>query len=340
MAVGQGRSSGQGVKLLYIRDYLRANTNKDHAKNANKICDFLATKGIEASPKTIYNDIFRLQVDFGEPIEYSAKQRGYYITKPLFEPYELRLIVDSIQSSKFITQSEARSITAKIKEFADVYTKDSLNRTAYVSNRVRSKNDSVVKDVDRIHYAILNNLKIGFRYFHYTPNKQNPKKYSKKGELFVVSPYAFHWDNGNYYLYAYVSEKEGFRSFRVDRMEAITEPIYEDREGADLFRAEHLTQREAKVFQMYHGEKHNVKMRFINRFADAVIDQFGKDIIMIPDGDNHFTVNALIEISPPFFAWISTFGRGVKIISPKPVVEEMKKFIEKVSDMYKDEGEG
>lgn len=147
MAVGQGRSSGQGVKLLYIRDYLRANTNKDHAKNANKICDFLATKGIEASPKTIYNDIFRLQVDFGEPIEYSAKQRGYYITKPLFEPYELRLIVDSIQSSKFITQSEARLITAKIKEFADVYTKDSLNRTAYVSNRVRNKNDSVVKDV-------------------------------------------------------------------------------------------------------------------------------------------------------------------------------------------------
>ena len=122
MAKGQGRSSGQGVKLLYIRDYLRANTNKDHAKNANKICDFLATKGIEASPKTIYNDIFRLQVDFGEPIEYSAKQRGYYITKPLFEPYELRLIVDSIQSSKFITQSEARLITAKIKEFADVYT--------------------------------------------------------------------------------------------------------------------------------------------------------------------------------------------------------------------------
>ncbi len=340
MAEGQGRSSGQGVKLLYIRDYLRTNTNKDNPKNAGKICKYLATKGISASPKTIYNDIFRLQVDFGEPIEYSAKGRGYYITEPQFEPYELRLIVDSIQSSKFITQTEAQSITAKIKEFADVYTKDSLNRNAYVSNRVRSKNESVVKDSDKIHRAIANNMKIGFRYFHYTPNRQNPKKYSKSGNLFIVSPFAFHWDNGNYYLYAYVSEKEGFRSFRVDRMEAITEPIPENREGIELFKAEHLTQTEAKVFQMFHGEKYNVRMRFINRFADAVIDQFGKDVIIIPDGDNHFTVSALIEISPPFFAWISTFGKGAKIMGPPPVVEEMKEFVRKVSDMYKDDSEG
>ncbi len=340
MAKGQGRSSGQGVKLLYIRDYLRANTDKEHAKNAKEICKFLASKGIEAKPKTIYNDIVRLTYDFNEPIEYNAKLRGYHITKPKFEPYELRLIVDSIQASKFITQEEARSITAKIKDFADVYTKDSLNRTAYVSNRVRSKNESVVKDVDKIHLAISLNMKIGFMYFHYTPNKQNPKKYSKKGELYIVSPFAFHWDNGNYYLYAYLSEKEGFRSFRVDRMEKITSPIPEDREGAEQFRAEHLTNREAKVFQMYHGEKYTVRMRFINRFADAVIDQFGKDVIIIPDGEKHFIINPLVEISPPFFAWISTFGRGAKILSPQPVVEEIKKFIEKVSDMYKDEGEG
>ena len=340
MAKGQGRSSGQGVKLLYIRDYLRANTDKDHAKNAEKICQFLASKGIDAKPKTIYNDIVRLHIDFGEPIEYNAKLRGYHITKPKFEPYELRLIVDSIQSSKFITQEEAKSITAKIKDFADVYTKDSLNRTAYVSNRVRSKNDSVVKDVDKIHLAISQNMKVGFRYFHYTPDKQNPKKYSKKGELYIVSPFAFHWDNGNYYLYAYLSEDEGFRSFRVDRMEKITNPILEEREGAELFKAEHLTHREAKVFQMYHGEKYTVRMRFINRFADAVVDQFGKDVIIIPDGDKHFIINPLIEISPPFFAWISTFGRGAKILSPQPVVEKMKEFIEKVSDMYKDEGEG
>ena len=123
-------------------------------------------------------------------------------------------------------------------------------------------------------------------------------------------------------------------------MEAITNPITEDREGVDLFKAEHLTKTEAKVFQMYHGEKYNVKIRFINRFADAVIDQFGKDIMMIPDGDKHFTINQLIEISPPFFAWISTFGRGVKILSPQPAIEGMRDYIQKVADMYSEEGEG
>ena len=123
-----GRSSGQGVKLLYIRDFLYANATKEHPQNANRIQDFLMTKDIEASTKTIYNDIVRLRDDFGVPIVYDAKRWGYYITQPQFEPYELRLMVDSIQSSKFITQTEARTISHKIVKLADVYTKESLNR--------------------------------------------------------------------------------------------------------------------------------------------------------------------------------------------------------------------
>ncbi len=331
----------QGVKLLYIRDYLRKYTDMEHGKKADEICKYLATKGITASRKTIFNDIVRLQYDFGEPIEYSAKLRGYHITKPLFEPYELRLIIDSIQSSKFITRSEVQSITRKIKDFSDVYSKESLDRKAYVENRVRSMNDSVVKDSDKIHLAISKNRKIGFKYCHFSPNKKNPKTYSKNGELYIVSPMALHWDNGNYYLYAYDSEKQDFRSFRVDRMENITNPIDEAREGVEEFgkRKKQLELRDCKVFGMYHGKQYNVRMRFINHLADAVIDQFGKDLVFVPVDDNHFKVTLPVEISPPFFAWVATFGRGAKILHPAEVVDEMKKFIEKVSDMYKDEGE-
>jgi predicted DNA-binding transcriptional regulator YafY len=339
MAVGQGRSSGQGVKLLYIRDYLRANTDKDHAKNAEKICKFLASKGIDAKPKTIYNDIVRLREDFAVPVEYNASKWGYYITTPEFEPHELRLMVDSIQASKFITQTEARTISQKIVKLADVYIKESLTRNAYVSDRVRSKNDSVVKDSGRIHRAIAENRKIGFRYYHYTPNKQNPKQYSKKGNLYIVSPYALLWDGGNYYLYAYITEKDEFRTFRVDRMEAITRPLADKRDGADAFKAEALTSQEYKVFQQYHGEKAKVKIRFINRLADAVIDQFGKDTVLVPVDDDHFCAILPVELSPPFCAWVATFGRGAKILAPEAAITEMRKFIEKVSDMYKDDGE-
>ena len=333
-----GRSSGQGVKLLYIRDYLYTHATKEHPKNATHIKNFLATKGIEAHEKTIYNDILRLQTDFNVPIEYDAKRWGYYITQPQFEPYELRLMVDSIQSSKFITQKEANTITQKISGLADIYTKESLNRHAYVSGRVRSRNDSVVKDADRIHSAIAQNRKISFRYFHYTPNKDNPKRYSKSGNVYVVSPYALLWDNGNYYLYAY-TDKGNFRTFRIDRMENISHPLLAERDGEKEFKASQITSQEYKVFQMYHGDQMKVRVRFSNHLADAVIDQFGKSVLLIPDGEKHFVATLPVEISPPFFAWISTFGRGAQIQHPATAVEKMREFIGKLTDMYNDEGE-
>ena len=338
MAKGQGRSSGQGVKLLYIQDFLYKHATKEHPQNANHICDYLMTKGIDASVKTIYNDILRLQIDFGVPVEYNPKKWGYYITKPEFEPHELRLMVDSIQASKFITQTEARAISQKITKLADVYTKESLTRHAYVSDRVRSMNDSVVRESDRIHRAIAENRKIGFRYFHYTPNKENPKQYSKKGDMYVVSPYGLLWDNGNYYLYAYITEKNEFHTFRIDRMERITNPLPEKRDGEKEFKSASITNQEFKVFGQYRGEKAKVRIRFINRLADAVIDQFGKDVMLIPTDKDHFTATLPVELSPPFFAWVATFGRGAKILTPQLAVDEMRKFIEKVSDMYKNEG--
>lgn len=339
MADRKGRSSGQGVKLLYIRDYLYAHATKEHPKNATHIKDFLASHGIDAHEKTIYNDIFRLQTDFCIPVEYDAKRWGYYITKPEFEPYELRLMVDSIQSSNFITQTEARSISQKIVRLADVYTKESLNRVAYVSDRVRSMNESVVRDADRIHRAIAENRKIGFRYFHYTPNRDNPKRYSKSGGNYIVSPYALLWDSGYYYLYAYLTEEKRFRTFRIDRMERITNPLPEKRDGEKEFRADQITSREYKHFQMFHGEKMKVRVQFANHLAGAVIDQFGKNVMLIPTGSDYFTATLPVEISPPFFAWIATFGQEAKILHPQKAINQMRDFIAELTNMYKDEGE-
>ena len=334
-----GRSSGQGVKLLYIRDYLYAHATKEHPQNAKRIQEFLASKGIEASTKTIYNDILRLQEDFGVPIEYNSSKWGYYITEPEFKPYELRLMVDSIQSSKFITQTEARTISQKIIKLADIYTRPSLtDRHALVSDRVRSANEDVVRDADRIHQAIANNRKIRFSYFHYTPNKANPKKYSKKGDFYTVSPYAMLWDNGYYYLYAYTN-KGKFHTFRIDRMERISQPLQEERDGQTEFKAEALTAQEYKVFQQFRAEKAKVRVRFINRLADAVIDQFGKDTVLVPVDEGHFVSVLPVELSPPFFAWIATFGHAVKILSPEIAITKMRKFIEDARDMYKDDGE-
>ena len=287
--------------------------------------------------KTIYRDLDILQSNFGLDLKYDERKKGYYLMNPPFEPHELRLIIDSVQASRFITQKTAKEITAKVRKLAGNATQASLNRTAYVADRIRNQEDSVMTEADRLHAAIAADRRIAFRYFHYSPNKSKPKSYSKSGEKVEVSPFALYWSNGNFYLYAYDGKK--FRFYRVDRMDSITEPLPDRREGHDLFKEKDLTRQRAKVFDMYStGKIYNVKFRCQNRIAHSVIDQFGRDIMMIPDGPDHFTFTQPVDISPPFFAWVATFGRSIKILEPAPVVDEMRKFIEKVADLYKDDG--
>lgn len=327
-----------GERQFILYRYFLENTQKGHTVSRKDIFDYLATYNIFISPHTLYNDfdILRgtmgLDIDF-DPHEHKGKG-GYWVKNPPFDPKELLLMVDSVQASKFITQKEADTITSKIRGLADIHTRASLNRTAYV--RGRGMNESSMKNATKIYQAIEQEKKISFQYFHFGPDKK--KKYSNSGNRLIVSPYALHWENGNYYLYAYSNGE--FRSFRIDRMERISEPLPLLRDGAEQYRKTALTStKQAKVFGMYHGETYRVKMRFINHLAGAVIDEFGKDVMFIPEDEKHFTFLADVEISPPFFAWVATFGRRAKILGPEPVVEKMKEFLQKSLEMYENDGE-
>ena len=245
------RNNGREIaaRLLLLREYLYSNADKTHADSLKDIQRHYANKGYTGKDdkplniKTIYSDLTALQADFGMEIEYSERHKGYLLRNPLFESYELSLIVDSIQASKFITQQEARKLTEKVKENFGSRKRQDLNRQAYVYDRIRSMNDSVVREADRLHEAIAADSKIAFHYYHLTPSKQ--KSYSKGGERYEVSPFALYWNGGNLYLYAY--DGEMFRHFRVDRMERITVPLPFPREGKDLFNAKNLTRQKAKV---------------------------------------------------------------------------------------------
>ncbi|MBQ6431898.1 MAG: WYL domain-containing protein [Oscillospiraceae bacterium] len=336
------RNNGReiGARLIILRDYLYSNADKTHAVSMKDIQREYANRGFSGKNgaplniKTIYSDLAALEGDFGLELEYVEKHKGYILLNPPFEAYELRLIVDSVQASKFITQAEAKKLSEKIVKHFGNGRRQNLNRQAYVYDRIRSQNDSVVKETDHIYEAITTDRKIGFRYFHLRPDRK--KEYSFDGRQINVSPFALYWNGGNLYLYAYDGKK--FRFYRVDRMERISNPLPANREGKELFSTKSLTRQKVKVFQMYAGEECLVKMRFRNEQTDAVLDQFGRDLVMIPDSSGHFTFTAPIEISPPFFAWIATFGRRAKIISPPAAVDGMKDFLQKSADMYKDDG--
>lgn len=350
MAHGSGHEIG--MRLVLLRDLFYQYADKEHAikRDVRKdrkvesdqptIVEYLRANRVRVVKRqSIYEDLDVLREEFKMAIEYDSKKQGYILKNAPFEAHELRLMVECIQASRFITQDKARVITRKIGKLAGTRLRRDLTGDIEVVDRVRSMNESVVKDADRIRQAIAEKRKIGFRYFHYTPDKAKEKSYSKAGGRYVVSPYALQWNNGNYYLYAYDGKK--FRYFRVDRMDGITEPLLLEREGEDQYAEQQeksKNKRRAKVFDMYGGKEYSVSMRFRNELADAVIDQFGKDIIMIPVDEEHFTITAPIEISPPFFAWIATFGRRAKILGPEPVVDKMREFIGRVQDMYKDEG--
>ena len=326
-------------RLFALRDFIYSRADATHAIRFEEIRAFYYNNRYKDGDnnKMIYSDLNALK-KAGIKVEYSEKSKGWLLLNPPFEPNEVRLIIDSVQASKFITQKKAASLTKKITDNFGSGRQKNLNRQAYVYDRIRSQNDEVVSEIERIHEAIAANRKISFRYFHYAPDRNRTKTYSKSGEKVTVSPFALYWSNGNLYLNAYDGKK--MRFYRVDRMEDISkEPLHEKREGHDLFDSKDLTHQKAKIFGMYsQGKVYNVRFRCHNWMAHAVIDQFGKDIMMMIDDAEHFTFSHFVDISPPFFAWVATFGRAIKIVSPEPVVKEMRLFLQKSMDMYKDDG--
>ena len=326
---GKGRSQNQRLKLLYLLDYLLEQTDETHTVKVQEIIEhFDNSHKIPIEQKTGCSDLHLLD-EYGYETQYDGRTRGWRIVEREFETQELQLLIDSIQSSRFITQKQAKNLTDKLKAKASRFDRVLLDRRCYVPNRVRSSNDSVFYHLDDIHAAIANDWKITFQYFYFSPQKQ--KVYYKKGGKYTASPYALLWSENNYYLLAYESGK--MKHFRVDKMDGI-ELLAQKREGKEVFKDMKLSERSLRVFSMFSGKVQRVKLRFSNHLANVVIDRFGKDITMVPDDEKHFTIHTDIEVSPQFYGWLCGLGRGVRVVSPPEVVEEMGNYVKKIAEMY------
>ena len=323
-------------RLMLLRDYLYANANRTHAVRIEDMRKYLNDKGDKCGVKPIYRALSILYEDFGLQLGYSEKHKGWVLDNPPFSQNDLRLIVDSIQASKFITQEKAKQLTSKIRGLAGAEGKDTLNRPAYVYERIKSMNDAVVKDVDRIYQAILTDQQISFKYFHRMPDSRKPKEYTNSGKPVIVSPYALCWSNGNLYLYAF--NGKGFAYYRIDRMDAISKPLLLPREGADEYSEKDITAKKTKVFNMYPGTEEEVKIRFQNRAADVVVDEFGEQVNMMYVDASHFAIRVRVALSPTFYAWVASLGKRAKIMEPPTAIEGMKKFLQDASSMYEDDG--
>lgn len=326
------KSSNQKLKLLYLVKFLMQNSDEEHPVSTAQIIEELARNGISAERKSIYDDIDALRLFGFDIIQIKGKNGGYYIGERDFELPELKLLVDSVQSSKFITQEKTYKLIKKIESLASVYDGQLLQRQVYVSNRVKSMNESIYYTVDVISDAIAQNRKIRYLYFEYTVSKE--RRFRHDGAFYEVSPFALIWDDENYYMLAWDSAAQKMKHYRVDKMAKVSLADSE-REGNEEFEAVDMSAYTKSVFGMFGGTEQKVKLRFSNHLVGAVIDRFGRDAMIIKDGDEHFTVTVNVVASQHFLAWVFGFGAEVEILYPAEIRNEMKKQAKAISELYK-----
>lgn len=325
------KSSMQKLKLLYICTMLMERTDENHPMTVKDMINELAKYNISAERKSIYDDIELLRDIYGlDIIQVRNRSVGYYIGSRQFELAELKLLVDSVQSAKFMTSKKSLSLISKIEQLASHHDAQLLRRQVYVTNRVKAANENIYYNVDRIHDAIARNRRITFKYFEWTMDKT--KKYRKDGELYTETPISLTWDDENYYLITYKQKYNSFTHYRVDKMENISitddERIMPD---VPFNPAEYSK----KVFSMFGGEEEYVTVEFDSSLAGVVIDRFGMDVSMHRKSDTHFTASLKVAVSNQFLSWVMSFGSKAKIVSPRSVVTKFVNLIDETKNVYK-----
>ena len=322
------KSDNQKLKILYIWDYLQKNSHEDHPVRANELIAMLNSHNISCDRKTVYSDIQALQ-DYGvDIISAPGKNGGYFIGARIFEPYELKLLIDAVQSSRYLTESKSRELIAKLCEQCNEQDAQFMKRTVLIAGRVKSMNESIYYNVDAIQDAIAQNKQITFRYFDW--DMGGKRRYREKE--YYASPYGLCQDNENCYLLAY-AERHGITSYRVDRMTDIR-ATEDKRIPCPELTGKALIQHANQLFQMFAGDDVNVKLRFHKDLLNVVIDRFGRDTMLIPDGADHFNFTVKVAVSPMFLSWIIGFGKKAQILYPQSVVEQCKALCQEVMNQY------
>ena len=325
------KSSNQKLKLLYLLQILQERTDDEHGLSMQEIIAALSKYDIEAERKSIYSDLELLE-QFGIDIEKrKSTTTTYHVVSRDFELPELKLLVDAVQASKFISPNKSNEIIKKIENLTSKHEATQLQRQVYVANRIKNMNSSILYTVDDIHRAINDNKKISFQYYEWNMNREKQLKHD--GKVYMASPWALTWDDENYYLIAYDIEIDSIKHYRVDKMVDI-KVLEEAREGASKFDGFDMGIYSKKTFGMYGGEDVQVTLRCHKSLANAIIDRFGQDVIMIPVDDDHFEVSTKVSVSPTFLGWVAIFGKNMMIKSPASVVEKFKEHINETIKLY------
>ena len=317
------------LKTLYIYDILQRYTDTEKGLTTAEIISHLKALGVDAERKSVYDSIDLLRYDYGADVV-SIRENGrseYRLASRKFELPELKLLVDAVQSSKFITRKKSGELIRKLESLTSEREAKGLQGQVFVRDRIKTMNETIYYAVDAVNESIVSGRKLTFCYFEWTPERK--KRLKRDGGAYTVDPLALCWDDENYYLIANEDGKR--RHFRVDKMTDIRCTGEPRDPEAEFDPAEYG----GSVFGMFGGEATTVTLRCENRLAGVIIDKFGQDVLTVPDGDC-FTVTLPVVVSPQFFGWLCGLSGGVRITSPAAVRAEFENYVKNILERSKE----
>jgi len=322
------RSANQKCKLLYLIKILEEQSDEEHPLSAADLIEQLARCDVSAERKSIYSDIEQLR-DFGYDIVHKRRQgqSGYYLGSRTFTLPELKVLVDVVQASRFLTRNKSEELIKKLETFANKHEARQLERQVYVAGRIKASNERIYINVDRIHQALQVNSQICFAYLGWNLKKELEPR--RGGKEYVISPWSLAWNAENYYLIAYDEEECKIKHYRVDKMGEIRLNGLK-RNGQEAFEDFHVAEYCNKTFNMYGGRDEMLTLQFENGLLGVMLDRFGTEVSIRKRDEGHFSIRVLVAVSSQFFGWLTGIGKGVEILAPESVGVEYKNYLREI----------
>jgi len=313
-------------RLLYLLKLLSEETDESHAVSTAGIMEYFRSVGLSADRKTLKSDI-DLLIEMGyDIVVVRSSPNIYFMGDRVFQIPELKLLIDAVSSSRFITARKSDELIRKLSSLVSRQQALDLNRHVFAANRVKADNESIYYIVDAINDAINDHRKLVFQYTEYTGDKQ--KVLRNDGERYTLSPYALYWNDDFYYMVGYSDKHGKITAFRVDRLYKVEVTNTEAAAPPDDF---DVTDYSRKIFEMFDGEEEVVELACENSLMKYVVDRFGEDVDTRKETDSTFIASVNVAVSPTFYGWVFQFRGKIRIVSPQTAIDEYKEMAKEAS---------
>lgn len=324
------RDNYRKVKLIKLLELLRQHTDEQHPMTTNQICAAMDAMGIPCDRRIVTQDVVALN-ELGYEIMATmiGHEKAYFVEDRNFSVPELKILIDAVHASSFITEKKSKELIEKLAALAGSHRAEVLKRNMVCFNSRKHSNEKILYTIDTIEDAIRTQRKVIFLYFDL--DEKGERVYRRGGHHYVVEPVALVFNEDNYYMTCYSSRHDSTSNYRVDRMDGvkiIEEPCCEK---AVALRDEVAAYTE-QAFKMFSGQLEDVVLEFDRGIIGAVYDKFGESVNMMASGETKVIATVKVRVSPTFWGWLFQFGKQMRVISPSHIVEEYRQKIAELLD--------